>query len=84
MIDGGSCEACHKVPGYIVHHKVTLTEDNIDNPNVSLNHDHMAYVCKECHDKFDGHGLGNKKAALLVGFDASGQPISLRDIDIPP
>ena len=28
-IDGGMCETCHEVPGYIVHHKIELTPDNI-------------------------------------------------------
>lgn len=79
-IDGGLCEECHDRPGYIVHHKVTLTADNINDPEVSLNHRRLEYVCKQCHDMFEGHGL-NKAAKPLCAFDKDGQPISLREID---
>ncbi len=85
MIDGGLCEECHEAAGYIVHHKIILTEDNINNPEIALNHDYLEYVCKKCHDQFDGHGIGNKsKYKPLFCFDEAGQPISLRDIDILP
>lgn len=78
--DGGLCEECHDKPGYIVHHKDILTPDNISDPEVSLNHERLEYVCKDCHDMFEGHGL-NKGAKPLCVFDADGQPISLREID---
>lgn len=80
MIDGGMCEECQDLPGYIVHHKITLTADNIGNTDVSLNHDLLEYVCKKCHDRFEGHGL-NKSIKPLCRFDENGQPISLREID---
>lgn len=74
-IDGGLCECCGKVPGYIVHHKILLTPDNIDDPEIFLNHDLLSYECKDCHDKHEGHGIGNKGNSLLVEFDESGQPV---------
>jgi hypothetical protein len=80
-IDGGICEECHKNPGYIVHHKVILTQENITNADISLNHENLKYVCKECHDQFEGHGL-NKGEKPLCLFDADGQPVSLREIDL--
>lgn len=80
MSDGGLCEECHDKPGYIVHHKAILTPDNITDPEISLNHDNLAYVCKDCHDLFEGHGLNKRNKPLCV-FDAEGQPISLREID---
>jgi len=79
-VDGGLCEECHKKPGYIVHHKMILTQGNITDSDISLNHNNLKYVCKECHDQFDGHGL-NKGERPLCLFDADGQPISLREID---
>ena len=82
--DGGVCEECRQQQGYIVHHEITLTPDNINNPNISLSHQHMKYVCKDCHDKYEGHGVGHKKAEPLCIFDENGQPISLREIDAPP
>ena len=82
LIDGGLCEECHNNPGYIVHHKQMLTESNINNPDIALNHNNFEYVCKDCHDKFDGHGL-NSKIKPLFAFDSEGQPVSLREIDSP-
>lgn len=45
------------------------------------NFGNMEYVCKECHDLFEGHGLGNDKVKPLFVFDAEGQPVSMREID---
>lgn len=81
LIDGGACEECGRQQGLIVHHEVILTPDNISIPDISLNHERMKYVCKSCHDKYEGHGVGHKKAEPLCMFDESGQPISLRGVD---
>ena len=84
LIDGGTCQECHKVPGVIVHHKVVLTADNVDDEMISLNHDNLMFVCHDCHDSFEGHGVhGNGKVRPLCTFDANGQPISMRAIDHP-
>ena len=74
------CEECHKNLGYIVHHKTAITEANVSDPDVTLSHDNLEYVCKDCHDMFEGHGLADKIKPLFV-FDEDGQPISLREID---
>lgn len=52
-IDGGMCEKCHSEVGYIVHHKDKLTLTNIDNTEVTLNHNNLEYVCHLCHNKID-------------------------------
>lgn len=78
--DGGLCEECHDKPGYIVHHKIILTPENISDPEIALNHRYMEYVCKNCHDLFDGHGLNKCNKSLCV-FDTDGQPISIREVD---
>ncbi len=80
MIDGGLCEECRNNPGYIVHHKEMLTAENVSDPDVSLNHWKLKYVCRECHDLYEGHGL-NRAAKPLCTFDTEGQPVSLRRID---
>lgn len=84
LIDGGICEVCKDNVGYIVHHKETITEENINNPEVTLNYGNLMYVCKKCHDRFEGHGIGMKSAPAFCKFDEDGQPISLRKIDIAP
>ena len=83
LIDGGLCEECREKPGYIVHHKKMLTEENILDPDISLNEDNLEYVCKACHDLFEGHGVNNSLKPLCI-FDSTGQPISLRGIDRSP
>lgn len=81
LIDGGVCEECHENTGYIVHHTIILSPENICDPEVALSHSHMKYVCKACHDQYEGHGVGHRKVRPLCVFDAHGQPISLREVD---
>ena len=73
-VDGGLCEECRDKPGYIVHHKRMLTQDNITDPDVSLAHSNLEYVCKDCHDRFEGHGVA-KPLTQKIFFDAAGDPI---------
>lgn len=76
MVDGGLCEICGERTGYIVHHKKALTPANISNPEISLSHGNLQYVCKPCHDKEEGHFIRRKKGNCV--FDANGQPIDTR------
>ena len=52
---GGLCEKCcaagRIVPGEIVHHKVHLTPANINCPEITLNHDNLQLLCRDCHAK---------------------------------
>lgn len=72
LIDGGLCETCHCKAGYIVHHKVPLTADNINDATISLNHDLLEYDCKDCHDQKEGHGVGKKGVPAICLFDGAG------------
>ena len=64
----GLCEVCG-CPGYIVHHKIPLTLLNINDPDVSLNHDNLIYVCKDCHER-EHHG-----DILRYRFGDDGMPV---------
>ena len=46
----GLCERCGR-PGKIVHHRIWLTPENINDPDVSLNWDHLELLCQDCHNK---------------------------------
>ena len=46
----GLCNRCNS-PGYIVHHKILLTPTNIVDPEISLNWEHLEYLCSVCHNK---------------------------------
>lgn len=50
-IDGGMCEHCQTELGYICDHIDELTPDNINNPDITLNHDNLQYLCTLCHNK---------------------------------
>lgn len=50
---GGLCEECLEreiiTAGEIVHHKIELTPDNINRPEITLNWENLRLVCRECH-----------------------------------
>ena len=74
-IDGGLCEECHTNLGQIVHHKEKLTEKNIKDMGIAVDLNNLEYVCKECHDKFPGHGVNNKGTDMGFVWTDDGQPI---------
>ena len=74
-IDGGLCQECHERLGYIVHHTVLLTPENVNDPEIVYNFRLLRFVCKECHDKYDGHGVGGPALTPTIRFDANGDPI---------
>lgn len=75
QIDGGLCEKCKENLGYMVHHTIMLTPENINNPEISLNHDLLEYVCKPCHDREEGHFLYREEKPMRYTFDSDGNPI---------
>ena len=52
---GGLCERCRKrgliVPAVEVHHKIHLTPENINKPEIALNWRNLIALCKDCHMK---------------------------------
>lgn len=50
---GGLCERCLKAgvirSGEMVHHKIHLTEETIQDPAVALNFDNLELLCRDCH-----------------------------------
>lgn len=78
-IDGGFCQDCRTELGYIVHHKIELNPDNINNPDISLNHANLKYVCKNCHEKVESHSYRQKHIPdeIKYTFDANGNPVPI-------
>lgn len=72
-IDGGLCETCREMPGYIVHHKEELTPENINDPMIALNHDNLKYDCHICHNKEGKYG--DVAGLVEYEFDANGMPV---------
>jgi hypothetical protein len=52
-IDGGVCQRCGQELGYIVHHKIWLTPENINDPEITLNQSNLEYVGLVCHNKIE-------------------------------
>lgn len=50
---GGLCERCLKKglynPGEIVHHKVYIDANNINDPAILTNFDNLELLCRKCH-----------------------------------
>lgn len=46
----GLCERCG-AGGKIVHHKIYLTPQNINDPTVTLSFDNLELLCQECHNR---------------------------------
>lgn len=50
---GELCERCAKVgkitPYRVVHHKIHLTPDNINVPEISMNWNNLEALCDDCH-----------------------------------
>jgi len=76
----GLCERCarhgHVVPGYIVHHKILLTPNNINDVNVTLNYEHLEYQCLECHNAAHGKQLEGVTVDGLM-FNTEGQLVEI-------
>lgn len=51
----GLCERCLQagkyVPGDEVHHKIYLTPENINDPNITLSFESLELLCSSCHNK---------------------------------
>lgn len=49
----GLCEICLEkglyVPGEIVHHKIHLTQNNINDESITLAWNNLQLVCRDCH-----------------------------------
>lgn len=72
LIDGGMCQRCHERLGYIVHHKIKLTPNNIDDYTISLNHTNLEYVCHECHNELHDNFINRNR----IDFDLNGDVVA--------
>jgi len=56
---GGLCEKCKAkgliTPAVIVHHKVHITPENVDDPTVTLSFDNLMAVCRLHHAELHGN-----------------------------
>lgn len=76
------CEMCHnrtvarkgsEEQRFIVHHKVPLTPQNINNPDIAYNWDNLMLLCLECHNKIHSNDCNRR----VMHFDEDGNLIAI-------
>lgn len=73
----GLCEHCKDItPGYIVDHIEEITPDNIGDPEITLNHENLQYLCLPCHNT-KTFGKDYEVVREGLGFDKEGNLIEL-------
>ncbi len=74
IIDGAMCQHCKRRAGYIVDHIEEINPNNIDNPQITLNHKNLQYLCLKCHNR-KTFGKGKDFNAVRDGleFDSNGE-----------
>ncbi len=73
LIEHPICERC-EAAGIVsvaehVHHKIELTEENVNNPLITLNPENLEALCFDCHRK-EHHNLSEVADDLF--FDENG------------
>ena len=72
---GGLCERCLAkgliVPAEIIHHKIHLNENNINDPSVALNFANLEAVCRVCHGELHGKA---KRYTIAADGSVTGRP----------
>lgn len=81
---GGKCNRCGNIlddfSQLIGHHKIELTEENIDNPAIALNPDLIEIVCLNCHNQ-EHRRFGHKQQVYIVwGSPLSGKNTMVREL----
>ena len=56
----------------IVHHKIWLDNNNINDDNITINEDNLIGVCKECHEEIHHANMSCRKD---LKFDEEGNII---------
>jgi len=67
-----------------VHHKVPLSEENMNDPDIALNPERLIALCDDCHTEVHqelGIGAlnGHKREEPRVGFDEDGNVVELKN-----
>lgn len=79
----GLCEICLRegryTPGEIVHHKVHLTPENINDPSVTLSFDNLELVCRDCHAREHPEIYGTPPTPGRISFDEDGNVVRRED-----
>ena len=78
----GICERCGKPNSKTVHHKIYITELNVDDPDVTLNFDNFELLCEVCHQKEHHEKYSDTQWGLM--FDENGDLVKVTEKLPPP
>lgn len=81
---GGKCERSGEVfadlSQLIAHHRIPLTEDNIDNPSISLNPDNIEIISFKEHNKEHRRFGHSKRIYIVYGSPLSGKNTYVKQV----
>ena len=82
------CEYCHKPMNkaydIIGHHKVELTEANVNDINISLNQDNIMLIHFKCHNKIhERFGYLQQKIYIVYGSPCAGKTTWVNNVAYP-
>ena len=82
---GAMCEHCNQVfddtSQLVAHHKIELTADNINNPNITLNADNIGILCIKCHNiESNRFAVKSHQIYLVYGAPLSGKTTAVRQM----
>ena len=69
----GICERCGKPNSKQVHHKIYLTPENVNNPEITLDFNNFELLCDVCHQREHNEKYSPTEWGLC--FDESGDLI---------
>lgn len=76
---GGLCERCYAkgliVPGKVVHHKIYLNAETVNDPSITLNFDNLELLCAKCHEQEHDRINGGARTAKRYFVDEFGKVI---------
>ena len=77
---GGLCERCYAngiiKHGDTLHHKVHLTSENINDPNITMCFDNLMLLCRDCHVELHKADI-HKTKVKRYKVDEAGKVIAL-------
>lgn len=81
---GCTCCNCGKVydTSYLIgHHTIELTEENVNEPSISLNPELIEIKCFDCHNKeHKRFGYHSQKVFIVYGSPMSGKSTAVRQL----
>ena len=74
--DNGICAYCGQ-KGDVCHHKVFVTAETVNDPNVVFNPDNLITLCQDCHNRLHHSNPDNSATWPELGFDKDGNLIQI-------